>query len=162
MAQDLDRRDFLKHGATAAAALALGAAAVSSATASPLTSPPPEPIMAEKLSKVRIGFVGVGGQGTSHVRNMLHVPGAQITAVCDIVEDKVANVQKMVVEKGDPKPKGYASSPVAYKELCQSPDVDLVYNATPWELHAPVCVEAMNNSWLVSRPCWLTIIRPVF
>ena len=145
MAQDFDRRDFIRHSATAAAALALGAAVNSQVNAAPLGTAPPPAVQAEKLETVRIGFIGVGGQGTSHVRNMLKVPGTKITAACDLVQDKVANVQKMVTVNGDPRPKGFSSGPQAYKELCQQADVDLVYISTPWEWHAPMAAEAMNN-----------------
>ena len=145
MAQDFDRRDFIRHSATAAAALALGAAVNSQVNAAPLGAAPPPPVQAEKLETVRIGFIGVGGQGTSHVSNMLKVPGAKITAACDLVQDKVANVQKMVTDNGDPRPKGFSSGPQAYKKLCQQADVDLVYISTPWEWHAPMAAEAMNN-----------------
>ncbi len=159
MAQDFDRRDFLKKGAAAAAALAVGATVVSRANAAPLTSAPPAPIMAGKLSTVRIGFVGVGGQGTSHVRNMLQVPGAEITAVCDLVQSKVENSQKLSVEAGQRKPKGFSNGPEAYKALCQLDDVDVVYIATPWELHAPMAIEAMNNGKhaLIEVPMCVTV-----
>ena len=31
-------------------------------------------------------------------------------------------------------------SPEDWKRLCEDPEVDLVYNATPWELHVPIAL----------------------
>ena len=61
------------------------------------------------IDPVRIGFVGVGGQGTSHLRNMLKIEGVEVRAVCDIVEGKVVRAQEMVEKAGQPKPEGYTS-----------------------------------------------------
>jgi predicted dehydrogenase len=58
------------------------------------------------MREVRIGFVGVGGMGSAHVQNLLRVPGARITAVCDVVEDRVKLMQKWIVDAGQPEPAG--------------------------------------------------------
>ena len=41
------------------------------------------------IETVRIGFVGVGNQGSSHVRNFLNIEGVEIRAICDIIPEKV-------------------------------------------------------------------------
>ncbi|MEK6688062.1 MAG: alpha-N-acetylgalactosaminidase, partial [Gemmatimonadota bacterium] len=76
----LSRRDLLQAGA-----MALGIAAVGCA---PGRGPPapapalgPGPFAAPPLDQVRIGFVGVGGMGTVHVRNLARIAGARISAV---------------------------------------------------------------------------------
>src|SRR5690606_19916588 len=43
-----------------------------------------------------------------------------------------------------PQPVGFAGSPDDYERLVDLPNVDLVFNATPWELHAPVLLAAMR------------------
>lgn len=141
------RRDFL---ATAAAA-ALGASALSACAAegaAPAHSVAPahggELFRAPAIAKVRIGYVGTGLQGTGHLHNLLKVPGCVISAVCDIVPEKVARSQKLVEDAGFPRPKGFSNGPEDFKRLCQE-DLDLVYTATPWEFHVPVCLEAMRN-----------------
>jgi predicted dehydrogenase len=103
----------------------------------------PAPV-AKKLDVVRIGYVGVGGMGMGHVGNLLKIEGVEIRAVCDIVEAKVAHAQKVVQDAGQPKPEGYCCGPQDYLKLCAREDLDLVYTATPWELHTPVCVAAMK------------------
>ena len=78
------------------------------------------------------------GPGGSHVRNMLGVPGVRITAVCDIAEDRVKLVQKLVVAAGQKEPTGYTRGPRDFERLCETEDLDLVFTATPWEWHVPV------------------------
>ena len=139
--KSLDRRDFIKLGAAG-----IGVAAVAvNAKASPRLTKPAELFIAPKLDKVRIGYVGVGGQGTSHVRNLSKIKGAEIVAVCDLFPERVARAQKIVQDAGFPKPDGYSNGEYDYKNLCARDDIDLVYTATPWEWHVPVCVEAMEN-----------------
>jgi hypothetical protein len=103
------------------------------------------PFAAPPMPEVRIGYVGVGGMGAAHVRNLLRIPGARIAAICDIVEDRVTLMQKWVTEAGQPEPRGYSRGPRDFERLCETEDLDLVYTATPWEWHVPVCVAAMKN-----------------
>jgi predicted dehydrogenase len=140
---DLDRRNFLKAGAAGAAA---ALASMRTVAASDLAVPDADVLewRVAPIDPVRIGYVGVGLQGTSHVSNLLHIPGVEIRAVCDIAPEKVARAQQMVVEAGRPKPDGYANGPEDFRRLCDRSDLDLVYTATPWEWHVPVCVAAME------------------
>jgi hypothetical protein len=64
--------------------------------------------------------------------------------VCDIVPEKVAAAQQLVVKAGQRQPEGYSRGPTDFKRLCERDDLDLVYTATPWEWHVPVCVAAME------------------
>ena len=96
------------------------------------------------IDLVRVGFVGVGGMGTSHVQNFLNIEGVEIKAVCDIVEGKVKRIQNLVQKAGQPKPQGYSRGETDFKRLCQQEDLDLVFTATPWRWHVPVCVAAME------------------
>jgi len=138
----LDRRDFIKLGA---AGLGAAAAASLAAKKNPGLTTPPQFFVAEPLKKVRIGYVGVGGQGTSHVRNLVRIKGAEIVAVCDIIPERVQRAQKIVEDAGFPKPAGYSNGEYDFKNLCARDDIDLVYTATPWKWHVPVMLEAMEN-----------------
>ncbi|MGV8093497.1 MAG: Gfo/Idh/MocA family protein [Mangrovibacterium sp.] len=100
---------------------------------------------APKLEKVRIGFIGLGSRGPGAVERMSYIEGVEITALCDQYEDRVERVQKKLEGKGLPRAKSYSGSKEAWKKLCESPDVDLVYLCTPWSLHTPMAVYAMGN-----------------
>ncbi len=139
------RRDFLKLSLAGTAGLWLGSQA-GKLEARPEIPSDYGPLFASRpLDVVRVGFVGVGGMGSVHVQNFLNIEGVEIRAICDIVEEKVARAQKWVEEAGFPKPKGYSRGPWDFKRMCQEEDLDLVFTATPWEWHVPVCVEAMKN-----------------
>lgn len=140
------RRDFIKVGALAGlGALAAGSGLFGCAGPGRRWGLAPlQPLAAPPLECVRIGFVGVGGMGTNHVQQLLEVPGAVIQAVCDIVPDKVARAQEIVVQAGQPRPTAYDRGPWDFKRLCEQEDLDLVFTATPWEWHVPVCVAAMR------------------
>ena len=142
MSDAYDRRDFLKLGATVGAGLLLGQAALAKG-ATPAGAAQPR-IEAPKCDPVRIGYVGVGGQGTSHVKNLLQIEGAQIKAVCDIVEEHAKRAQDLVEQAGQPRPEAYTKGKTDFQRLCERDDLDLVYTATPWEWHVPVCVAAMK------------------
>jgi hypothetical protein len=143
------RRRFVGFGsAFVGASLALPRALL--AGAQPPQSPQPQAtpdglFAAPPLDLVRVGLVGVGGQGMTHVENLLAVPGARITAVCDLIEERVALVRRRVVEAGHPEPAGYARGPRDFERLCETEDLDLVLTATPWEWHVPVCLAAMTH-----------------
>ncbi|NPV82655.1 MAG: Gfo/Idh/MocA family oxidoreductase [Candidatus Aminicenantes bacterium] len=139
------RRDFLKIGLSGAAGLWLGSRAGKLEARPDIPSDYGPLFTSKPLEVVRVGFVGVGGMGSVHVQNFLNIDDVEIKAICDIVEEKVARAQKWVEEAGFPKPTGYSRGPWDFKRMCQEEDLDLVFTATPWEWHVPVCVEAMKN-----------------
>jgi predicted dehydrogenase len=136
-----DRREFLKRST----ATGLGSLGLLGAGCSQMNRPAPAAAGRTKpLDVVRIGYVGVGGMGMNHVRNLLRIEGAEIRAVCDITEDKVNAAAKAVEEAGKPRPRTYCAGPQGYLKLCEQEDLDLVYNATPWQFHTPICLAAMR------------------
>ena len=138
---NLDRRDFLKLGT---AAIAAGAIAPEAAVTVPAQSPA-QPFAAPPIPDVRIGFVGIGGQGGGHVRNLLRIPGCRITAVCDIRPERTEWATRQIAEAGQSPPAVYTRGERDFERLCETEDLDLVFNATPWEWHAPIMLSAMKN-----------------
>lgn len=142
-------------------ALGLGAAAVAGAGSARAAAPaaesihppnrrafpvgPKKPFAAPPMDEVRIGFVGVGGMGTAHVQNLLTIPGARLVAICDIREAHALRAQKLTTDAGHPKPRLYTNGPYDFRRMCAEEDLDLVYNATPWQFHVPICLAAMEN-----------------
>jgi predicted dehydrogenase len=141
-----DRREFLKTLAAASAGLGLAACRTGSAVPSARTLPTPHsPLFtAPPLEVVRVGFVGVGHQGMSHIPNFLRIDGVEVKAICDLVPAKVDRAQKLVTDAGRPRPAGYSRGPQDFRRMCDEAELDLVFTATPWEWHAPVCLAAMR------------------
>jgi len=99
---------------------------------------------APKLDAVRIGYVGLGNRGGAAVPRMNHIDGASINALCDIRQEK-AEAAKESLKGSSHHPELYFGKEDAWKKLCERDDIDLVYIATPWDLHAPIATYAMNH-----------------
>lgn len=99
---------------------------------------------APKLETVRIGFIGLGNRGPHAVERMSHVEGTVVKALCDIRSDKVKAVKKKL-EGSTHNPEVYSGKADEWKKMCDRTDIDLVYIATPWDLHAPMAVYAMTQ-----------------
>ena len=143
----MDRRDFLKTTAGAVAGLAT---VTTSGTAAAQGNIEPAqrrdgPFAAPPIELVRVGYVGIGGMGSAHVNNLLKVPGCRITAVCDVNPERTDWAVKTITAAGHPAPAVYSRGPRDFERLCAEADVDLVYNATPWEWHVPICLSAMQH-----------------
>jgi predicted dehydrogenase len=138
---DPSRREFLQT----AAALGLGSTLARDLPGPQLAAQATTVFAAPPMERVRIGFVGVGGQGSVHVDNLLKIEGVELRAICDIVEWKVARAQDAVVAADQPRPAGYARGPRDFERMCAEQDLDLVFTATPWEWHVPVMLAAMQH-----------------
>lgn len=94
--------------------------------------------------KLRVGVVGLG-RGRIALQNIPVIPGCEITAVCDINAARIRRALDFVEKGGQVRrPTVYTGSDEAWKRLCDDPEVDLVWNSTPWELHVPIALYAMN------------------
>ncbi|HAK54015.1 MAG TPA: hypothetical protein DCP38_00835 [Acidobacteria bacterium] len=144
MTNQFDRRAFVKLGVAGFGAAA-GMVRPVRAQPAQLGAAPAALLAAPPIDEVRIGYVGVGLQGSSHCRNLLRIDGARLVALCDVVEDKVARMQASVEDAGYPRPRAYVRGERDFERMCQEEDLDLVYTATPWRWHVPVCVAAMTN-----------------
>ncbi|WP_066834687.1 Gfo/Idh/MocA family protein [Rufibacter ruber] len=99
---------------------------------------------APKIDKVRIGYIGLGMRGIGSVKRVGHIEGAEITALCDIRPERI-DLSRKEMAAGRPAPATYSGTEDAWKKLCEREDVDLVYIATPWHLHTPMAVYAMEH-----------------
>lgn len=93
------------------------------------------------MEKFRVGQIGLGGRGMGHLSGIFcERDDVVVTYVCDVYEDRCAAAVKMVEERNGNTPK----STTNYKEVCESPDVDVVIVTSAWENHVPACVYAME------------------
>ena len=148
----LNRRDLMKLAAAGVGGamlpdgtFAAPAVAAYQEPAQRLGPAPANPFSAEPMDMVRVGFVGVGLQGSSHCRNLMRIEGVELSALCDIVPEKVERMQDRIVEAGGRRPTAYTRGDFDFVRMCEQEDLDLVYTATPWKWHVPVSVAAMQN-----------------
>ena len=138
-----NRRDFLKGafwmGAAAVAAQGM-ADAVRVAGTGKMTTYHDKPIR-----NLRVGVVGLG-RGQAGISGFTLVPGGYISAICDINAARRNRTLKYLADKKAPTPKVYGDKgPEDWKRLCEDPEVDLIYNSTPWQLHVPIALYAMEH-----------------
>ncbi|MET6997245.1 Gfo/Idh/MocA family protein [Chitinophaga defluvii] len=99
---------------------------------------------APKLDKVRIGHIGLGQRGPGAVSRMSHIEGVEIVALCDLYPDRVTKAQQILEKAGMPKAKEY-SGENGWKDMISKEAIDLIYITSPWELHTPMAVYAMEH-----------------
>ncbi|MBQ3342324.1 MAG: twin-arginine translocation signal domain-containing protein [Kiritimatiellae bacterium] len=137
----VSRRDFIKGSASmvAVATTMGGVARASKISAGGAMSG----YIAPRLENVRVGVVGVGDRGSYAVRRLCTVPGVEVTALCDLVEERALKSQQWLKDKGFKMPRVF-TGPEGYKRLCESGLCDVVHNNTDWSGHVPVSVYAMK------------------
>lgn len=109
------------------------------------------------LKTVRIAIIGLG-RGGSAVSRLARIEGTQIIAIDDLVPERRANAQKALSEAGRPEAIAYSEED-DWMKICERDDIDLIYNATPWDLHVPIALYAMKHGKHVTIevPAALTI-----
>jgi len=144
------RRDFLKKSGL----LSLG---VASASVFGCTGKQEEPFRqthdqsfnmhgyaAPKLDVVRVAVIGLGNRGSGTVRRLASIEGVEIKALCDLEFDRVKDAIESIKHL-DHNPDSYSGDKDEWKKVCEREDIDLVAVVTPWHLHAPMCIYAMEN-----------------
>lgn len=148
----LSRRDLIRTvAAVGAGAMLPGLRGPSHAIAASSSEPPRlaetmAGVPFERHATVRIAIVGTGLRGRSLLHEWLGVDNVRITALCDIVPEKVERARDMLRTAGHTYDvPAYTAGERDFENLCRRDDVDFVYTATPWEWHVPVMLAAMAN-----------------
>ncbi len=90
------------------------------------------------MQKVRLGVIGVGNMGSSHIRNSLEgkMPEIEITAVADIKPERLDWAKEQL-----PQVKTFDNA----SALMDSGEVDAILIATPHYFHPPYVIEALQK-----------------
>ena len=136
-----DRRGFLKSSAWLGALAAFGGCRqfnnLCDTPAMPGAKVPPMKL------PIKVGIVGIGQRGRGAVKRLSSIPTLKVAALCDLYEERVAEGQEILSEADCEKAAGF-SGPDGYDRMLDT-DIDVVYNVTPWTLHAPFGVKAMEK-----------------
>ncbi len=98
------------------------------------------------MEKINVAVVGLGARGSWNLKTVLNVPQIQVTAVCDLYEDRCEFGVKTVFEKSLKKP--FATKD--YREIIGRQDVDAFLVFTSWETHIEIALEAMRAGYAVA------------
>ena len=138
------RRDVLKGVAAAGAAIGLDRLGEAFEGLAPATTA--QTMMGvpfERRDRVRLAVIGCGGRGQGVLGDFMGVDGVDVTAICDIVPDRLKATQNRLAKAGRPRAAEYGRTETDYKKLCERDDVDFIYIATPWKWHVPMAVDGM-------------------
>lgn len=92
-------------------------------------------------NKIKLAVIGVGCRGMSMLKNVITIiEDFEITAICDLYQDRVDAAIKLVTEKSGKTPYGSTD----YKEILKRDDVDAVYVASSWESHVEIAIAAQK------------------
>lgn len=132
------RRDFIKTTAAGA-----GVAAITARSSRSILG---------ANDRLKVGIIGVGGMGNSHLNRMLEDKDAlniDIAAVCDVYTRRMKKAKDAC--GGD----GYMD----YRELLDQKDIDAVFIVTPDHWHSKISIEAMEAGKHVycEKPMTLTV-----
>jgi predicted dehydrogenase len=135
------RREFIKKGATAAATVA----AVRSFS-TPVYGQSQAPSTGRVIGandRISIGFIGLGGQGTAHLRLIKENAGENnvaIAGVCDLSKHRTSEA-KALAERGDGSPCATFDD---YQKLLERKDIDAVLCATVDHWHTKVTLDTLS------------------
>jgi hypothetical protein len=99
---------------------------------------------ARPIPNVRIGIIGLGQRGPSHMITMSHVDGVEIKGLCDLRPEKAEAARKLLSGTKH-NPAIFTGNEEAWKKLCERDDIDLVIVTTPWYMHAQMAIYAMKH-----------------
>jgi len=90
-----------------------------------------DPLRGNLPNMVRLGIVGLGNMGSGHVSGMNRIKRCELTAVCDIVPEKLDRYREY---------KTYTDS----AEMIRSGDIDAILLAVPHYDHTTIGIDALN------------------
>jgi hypothetical protein len=114
---------------------------------------------APALSVVRVGLIGLGDRGSGAVQRLSNIEGVEILALGDKREAAVKGSQKYLARIGRGEAQEFFGSEDAWKKLADLENLDLIYICTPWVLHTPMSVYAMEKGKHVA--CEVPISRTI-
>jgi len=153
--KNYDRREFLKQSGILSAGIAgVGISGIGFTGCSTNTEKSQSPARtqifnmsgysAPKLDIVRVAVIGLGNRGSGTVRRLASIEGVEIKALCDLESDRVSKAVESVKHLGH-NPESYSGNADEWKKVCDRNDIDLIAIVTPWHLHAPMCIYAMES-----------------
>jgi len=95
-------------------------------------------------NKIRVGVIGTGMRGQSHVSLLLQRDDVEVAAICDIDQSMIDSTLKQYEKYNATKPNIYKDGPYDYSNMLAKEDLDAVIIATPWRWHTEMAVASME------------------
>lgn len=97
----------------------------------------------KERNTVRIGMIGLGPRTETLLASIFILAeqgGVEVTAVCDVLEERIAKILGIFETHNAKKPAVYKD----YRELISDRNVDAVLVPTSWNSHLPIACDAMR------------------
>ena len=94
--------------------------------------------------KVRMGIIGVGLRGQSHLDLLLRRNDVDLIAICDIDDDMLKRSKNIITKSGKKMPQVYTGDSYAWKNMLAKEKLDAVVIATPWEWHKEMIIGSLD------------------
>jgi predicted dehydrogenase len=105
---------------------------------------PVHTLTTKPIERVRVGVIGLH-RGMEHVNDCLAIEFAEVVAVCDLRVDRAQAAAEACVKQGGRRPAVYSGAEDAWEKMVDRDDIDIVYIATPWAWHVPMCLRTMER-----------------
>ena len=125
----MNRRNFIRNTGLTAASLALLSKEASAAIAD---------------NKVRIGIMGTGLRGQSHLELLLKRDDVDVVAICDVDAGMLNRARKIVDDSKKKMPQIFTGDNYAWKTMLEKTTLDGVIIASPWEWHSPMILGSLQ------------------
>ena len=97
------------------------------------------------IPNVKVAIIGLGMRGIKAVSRLSQIEGVEVTALCDIREESVKESNEVLSNLGKSTAREFYGDTLIWRNVTELPDIDLVYIATDWKMHAQIGVNAMKN-----------------
>lgn len=91
------------------------------------------------MKEIKIGFIGLGGRGLDLLRSVVLKQGEQVTAVCDVYDDRARAGADAVLDAGQQEPAVYSD----YRDVVRDENVNTIIIATAWESHVEIAFASL-------------------
>ena len=118
---EINRRTFLFNLSLATTGATLGLTKIAQAAPSDI---------------LNIGIIGTGSRGTGLATYFKDIPNLNLMACCDVLPFRLKEAMKLAA----PEAKAYSD----YKKLLENKDLDAVIIATPFSMHIPMAMDALD------------------
>ena len=107
--------------------------------------------LASPNETVRVGVVGCGGRGSSHVNAWSGLPNVEVVALCDVDESHIADKLKTLAGKGAKTPATY----VDMRKMLEDKSIDAISIASPnhWHTLQTIWAVQAGKDVYVEKPC---------
>ena len=116
-----------------------------------------------ETKKVKLGFIGVGFRGQSHIAELLKRDDVEVIAIADPDNEMIDRTLSIFNKRNLKLPVVYNNGDYDYKNLIERNDLDAVIISSPWEWHLRHGIDSMRAGKIVGmevcgamelKDCW--------